>query len=342
MGYEIRDRHSASRSVAYLMAAASPFVLLTGFVVATHHTPAVQIAIVITSVALALGAWVCWSRPRRLPDLFYWAAPLIATSVISGLNLITHDVSTGSQLFYLWPILYAANFLRRRIIYLNVIAVSAGEGLVVVIALRAPNGFSDWIAMTIALIMTAVVVYSLRERADQLRRKLEAQAFADPLTGLANRRAFDTALASAGRPLTLVTIDVDHFKSINDAYGHAAGDDALQLVASAMRAVVRSTDVVARFGGDEFIMLIESELPDALEIVERLRASVAADTTLPFGPPGLSIGVAAIPDHAGNVHDLVRASDAALYTAKTNGRGRVALFTPLPAAPAPAPSAPGR
>ncbi|MEV6633103.1 GGDEF domain-containing protein [Actinoplanes sp. NPDC051470] len=349
MAYEIRDRHGASRSVAYLLFAAAPFVLLTGFVLQPGQALPILIAIGTTALALALGAWVCWSRPHRLPDLFYWSAPLSATLVISGLNLMTKDASTGSQLFYLWPVLYAANFLSRRVIYLNLVAVSTGQAGVVIVALRAENAFADWIAMTIALIMTAVVVYSLRDRADQLRRKLEDQAFADPLTGLANRRAFDDALAAAGRsaPLAVITIDLDHFKGINDTYGHAAGDAALQLVAGAMREVASPDDVVARFGGDEFVMLLRGDQPAALRAVTRLQEIVAQDTTLRSGPPGLSIGVAALPEHALDVEDLVRASDTALYSAKSGGRGRVAVatmpgFTPPAPAPDPAPAAPGR
>ncbi|MFG1604507.1 diguanylate cyclase [Actinoplanes sp. NPDC049265] len=337
MAFEIRDRHGASRSVAYLLSAAAPFVIATGHLLDRGTSIPVKIAVVVIAVALALGAWVCWTRPHVLPDLFFWSAPLIATTVISGLNLITEDSSTGSQLFYLWPVLYAANFLSRRVIYLNLIALSTGDAMVVIIALRAPTGFADWISMTIALIMTAIVVYTLRDRADQLRRKLEDQAFADPLTGLANRRAFDDALSVAGRlggPLAVVTIDLDHFKGINDTYGHAAGDDALQVVAAAMREVAREDDVVARFGGDEFVILLRADQPGALRAVTRLQKAVAADTTLPSGPPGLSIGVAVLPDHAANVEDLVRASDSALYTAKSNGRGRVAVAV-TPPAPAP-------
>jgi diguanylate cyclase (GGDEF)-like protein len=345
MAFEIRDRHGASRSVAYLLSAAAPFVVATGHLLDGGTSIPVKIAVLVIAIALALGAYVCWTRPHVLPDLFYWSAPLIATTVISGLNLITEDSSTGSQLFYLWPVLYAANFLSRRVIYLNLIAVSAGEALVVIVALRAANGFADWIAMTIALIMTAVVVYTLRDRADQLRRRLEEQAFADPLTGLANRRAFDDALSEAGRlggPLAVVTIDLDHFKGINDTYGHAAGDAALQVVATAMREVARQDDVVARLGGDEFVILLRADQAGALRAVQRLQQSVAADTSLPSGPPGLSIGVAALPDHAATVEDLVRASDSALYTAKSSGRGRVAVAVTPPAPVPPRPPLPVR
>jgi diguanylate cyclase (GGDEF)-like protein len=331
MALDIRDRHGASRAVAYLQFAASPFVLLTGAVLPKDQPMAILVAILVVSATFGVGGWLAWSRPDIFSDHFWWVAPLFATSVITGLNLMTKDASTGSQLFYLWPVLYAANFLSRRVIWLNIAAVMVGEGLVFV-ALSATNAFSDWISMSIALIMVAVVVVSLRDRADNLRRRLEGQALADSLTGLANRRAFDEALqqaekwaSSTGRPITVVTLDLDHFKGINDTYGHAVGDEALQVVADAMRKVANQDDVPARLGGDEFVLLLRADQRSALRTVEQLRAIVAADTTLPAGPPQLSIGVAVMPAHAKTVDDLVRASDKALYAAKTGGRGRVAL-----------------
>ena len=151
---------------------------------------------------------------------------------------------------------------------------------------------SDWVAMTLAMSMTAFVVLSLRERGDQLLRRLEGQALADPLTGLSNRRSFDEELdragewaARTGRPLALVTVDLDHFKGINDTYGHAVGDQALQAVATAMRSVGEQDDVMARLGGDEFVMLLRADLRGALRTTEALREAVAAVTSLPCGAP---------------------------------------------------------
>jgi len=332
MAYQLRDRHGASRAVAYLMMAAAPFVMLTGVVLNRGLPLPTQFAVMLTSVAVGVGAWACWYRPHALPDYFWLIAPFVATTLISGLNLITKDASTGSQLFYLWPVLYAANFLSRRVIYLNIAAVLVGEALVVLFALGAKDALADWAAMALALTMTAVVVVSLRERGDQLMRRLAGQALADPLTGLANRRSFDEALETAGawaartgRPLALITVDVDYFKTINDTYGHAAGDRALQAVAGVLRSVAEQEDVVARLGGDEFVMLVRADKRGALRATEALRDGVAAISDLPSGPPGLSLGVAVLPDDADTVEKLVTASDAALYEAKSRGRGQVAM-----------------
>jgi diguanylate cyclase (GGDEF)-like protein len=260
----------------------------------------------------------------------------VATAVISGLNVLTKDDTTGSQLFYLWPVFYAANFLSRRIVYASLIGVLVGEGLVLIVALKSDNAIADWVAMTLAMSMTAFVVLSLRERGDLLLRRLEGQALADPLTGLSNRRFFDEELnragewaAATGRPLALVTVDLDHFKSINDTYGHAVGDQALQAVATAMRSVGQQDDVMARLGGDEFVMLLRADTRGALRTTEALREAVAAVTSLPSGAPRLSIGVAVLPDHAATVDELAKASDAALYEAKSRGRSQVAVAESL-------------
>jgi diguanylate cyclase (GGDEF)-like protein len=342
MALDIRDRHGASRAVAYLQFAGSPFVVLTGVILPENQPLPILAAILIVAATFGVGGWMTWSRPEIFPDSFWWIAPLFASFVITGLNLMTKDASTGSQLFYLWPVLYAANFLSPRSIYLNIVAVLLGEGMVLIVALAAPNGFADWISMGIALSMTAVVVKTLRDRADRLRQRLEGQALADSLTGLANRRAFDEALQEAGewasangRPLTVVTLDLDYFKTVNDTYGHGAGDQALQLVADAMRKVAGPGDVTARLGGDEFVMLLRADQQAALRTVDQLRSIVGADTTLPSGAPGLSVGVAVMPTHADTVDELVRASDKALYTAKSGGRGRVALAGTRTVSPAP-------
>ena len=350
LAYQLRDRHGASRAVAYLCLAGSPFALFTSLFLSNGLDTPALFGTVLASVAIGVGGLACFFRPRAMPGYFWLIVPTMATFIISGLNLITRDASTGSQLFYLWPVLYAANFLSRRATYVNIAFVLAGEATVLVVVLGVEDAAPDWAAMALALSMTAVMVVTLRDRADLLLRRLEGQALADPLTGLANRRSFDEELeragrwtARTGRPLAVITIDVDHFKTINDTWGHAVGDRALQAVADALRSVAEQTDVAARLGGDEFVMLMRTDRRGALRTAEALRAQVAAVGALPSGPPRLSIGVAVLPDHADTVEDLVGASDTALYDAKTGGRGRIAVARAhrhnvdrVPPAPAPA------
>jgi diguanylate cyclase (GGDEF)-like protein len=334
MASRIRDLHGASRSVAYLVLAAAPYVLITGL--ADHPAPAVRIAVLVCVAFQILMGWACWRHPHVLPESFWLTAPVACAVLITEVNVVTTDASTGAQLFFLWPVLYAANFLGRRAIYVSLLAVYGG-GAITVFTVGGPHATSDWAALVLAMTMIAVVVYVLRNRADKLRRVLEEQARADPLTGLANRRHFDDELARAGvrarreaTPLALLTIDLDHFKTINDTWGHVIGDRALQSVAGAMTTVAGPEDVAARLGGDEFVLLLHTDRPGARQTADALRAAVEGDTTLPGGPPGLSIGVAVLPEDVATVEDLVKASDAALYEAKATGRGRTAsLASPL-------------
>ena len=334
--FQLRDRQGAARSVAYLLLAAAPVTFLTGIVLPDEHPVGWLVTIAVVCLTLIAGGLVCLRRPDRVPRFWWRTAPFWATILIAALNIVSRDTSTGSQLFYLWPVLYSANFLDRRAIIVTLGLVSAGHGLTVFGLLGVAPAIADWVSVTVALTLTAVVVASLRGRNERLREVLEKQAFADPLTGVANRRSFDGELArsvawaaAAEGSLALLTVDIDHFKSINDTWGHAVGDRALQAVATALRVVARrEDDLVARLGGDEFAVLLRTDRAGARSAADEIRAALAATDGLPGGPPGLSIGVAALPDHAGTADELLAASDTALYAAKAGGRGRTAVADP--------------
>jgi diguanylate cyclase (GGDEF)-like protein len=341
--YQLRDLQGASRSIVYLTLAGSPYLLAVSIL-----TQQVSAFSFLVSAFLALAGLACWWRPERIPRLVWFAAPLIATATISVLNTASHDASTGAMLFYLWPVLYAANFLSSRVLCLNLAMTFAGGAATAFPILGVRVGLADWAAMVLALAMAATVVHSLRRRTDKLRDVLERQARADHLTGLANRRQFDEALARAGDrvrtggdTLALLTVDLDHFKAINDTFGHAEGDRVLQAVATALGTVVGPEDLAARLGGDEFVVLLRADRRAALGVAEGLCAAVAARTDLPGGAPGLSVGIAVLPGDVDDVGDLVAASDAALYEAKASGRGRVAMLGPRPQPDLMASSAPG-
>lgn len=169
---------------------------------------------------------------------------------------------------------------------------------------------------------------------------LENLSITDELTGIANRRHFEWRLAEeierARRyqyPLSALMLDLDHFKQINDTYGHQVGDAVLQQFAQRLKRTLRRTDFLARYGGEEFIILAPQTSSDrALILAERLRRAV--DESPMFVSPDLqihitiSIGVAVFPEHAQNGNDLVRAADEALYKAKQTGRNKVCLFEP--------------
>jgi two-component system cell cycle response regulator len=160
--------------------------------------------------------------------------------------------------------------------------------------------------------------------------EVERLATRDSLTGIANRRLFDESLvreaARAQRlntPLSLVVFDVDHFKQINDTYGHMVGDSVLRTVAESIVESTKSFDVAARYGGDEFVLLLPGcNRADAVGVAERVRAEIGRQAR--EVPVTVSAGLATIPDNAIDGDRLLSAADAALYVAKRSGRDRAA------------------
>jgi diguanylate cyclase (GGDEF)-like protein len=168
----------------------------------------------------------------------------------------------------------------------------------------------------------------------QLRDTLHRQSVTDALTGLFNRRYLDETLKRelyrAQRkklPLAVIVLDIDHFKHVNDTYGHDAGDAVLRLIAQLLRNNVRESDLACRFGGEELvIVLTECELASALERAETVREAIAAmkidydDHTITVTA---SFGVSIHPDNGTEAQGLIQAADQALYEAKRSGRNRV-------------------
>ena len=185
-----------------------------------------------------------------------------------------------------------------------------------------------------------------------LHERVSEQALTDELTGLANRRHFgdwmerETArLTRFGGELSLLILDLDDFKAINDSHGHPQGDRVLAAVGRILAHESRGIDEPARFGGEEFaIALPETPTEGAAEVAERVRARIAA-TEIPLGTGkesltvSVSIGVATMPTHAGNANALISAADMALYRAKRAGKNRVEVAVPpTPETPVAAPA----
>jgi diguanylate cyclase (GGDEF)-like protein len=167
-----------------------------------------------------------------------------------------------------------------------------------------------------------------------MRQELERSAAVDFLTGALNRGAAEQegarSLARAkrsGRPCAALVIDVDHFKRINDAYGHPAGDAALREIVQRLHDSIRSSDILGRLGGEEFLVLLEdSGREHALQTAERLRLTICQQPLVLEGkshPTTISIGVALLGERDRSFSDLLRRADRALYAAKEAGRNRV-------------------
>jgi diguanylate cyclase (GGDEF)-like protein len=175
------------------------------------------------------------------------------------------------------------------------------------------------------------------EERKKVEKALEELAVTDPLTGLFNRRHFfniaEFLLAEATRykhPLSLIILDIDHFKQVNDTYGHAVGDEAIKLLSATIKTLIRASDVAARFGGDEFVLLLpETNLEQAVKFADRLRFSLkdktfsASQIQFHFT---ISIGVAGFLVPSNSVDELLEHADRALYAAKQEGKNQVQVY----------------
>jgi diguanylate cyclase (GGDEF)-like protein len=190
----------------------------------------------------------------------------------------------------------------------------------------------DELAVRLAI---AERILGVQAELEEKNALLQDMANIDPLTGLANRRrlseGIDAAVAKSAvnAPLSVLAIDIDHFKSYNDEFGHLAGDEVLRTIAATLRANTRSGDLVARFGGEEFIVLlpcVDSRV--AVEIAEALRAAIASQNwphrlvTASFG-----VATASNSNETADISGLLGAADRALYHSKETGRNRVTHAT---------------
>lgn len=184
---------------------------------------------------------------------------------------------------------------------------------------------------------------SLRATNEQLQRlnaQLSDQALKDGLTGLFNHRHAQEAIATAveeakgnKRPIAILFVDVDHFKNYNDTYGHQQGDTVLRSIGAVLRQACRPGDIAARWGGEEFVMVLpDTDTPTALTQAEHLRAAVAGICdpgrfTQPGGVLSVSVGVASLPEHSDGAAGVLFQADSALYEAKRAGRNTIRAAT---------------
>jgi diguanylate cyclase (GGDEF)-like protein len=209
--------------------------------------------------------------------------------------------------------------------------LAMGEEVVGAIVLSRRVG-STWPQSTRRILNGAALEASAALARTASHRDAEAAASTDPLTGLPNRRYFDEFVGllaqrrRAGDAVGVLMVDIDKFKALNDTYGHATGDEVLRGVASAIVSAVREDDVPARFGGEEFVVLLRNPGPGvAVEVAERIRAAVRALDLGELGvsPVSVSVGVAVANGPDEPIDELLRIADQNLYSAKRGGRDRV-------------------
>lgn len=247
--------------------------------------------------------------------------PLIARVCEQRKTLLVKNLDEGDErLQSLLP--FAKNLV--------VAPMIADREIVGVLVLEHPISAGSRIERRIVQMVTQFAAHSaLAIRNAHLLRQVQKMADTDGLTGLANRRSFEKALdreisrsSRNGEPVTLMMVDVDHFKSFNDTHGHQAGDEILRLLGKALTQSCRDFDTPARYGGEEFAIILPScSSGESLKVGERLRHLVSEMEAV--APVTASGGVATYPTHAGDAESLIKAADEALYEAKRAGRDRI-------------------
>ncbi len=207
-----------------------------------------------------------------------------------------------------------------------------------VLMVTSDNPVRVWQDNEIMLMRTVADQMAVAVNHARLFQQMQREALTDGLTGCFNRRFFEIQLerdlhlgTRMRQPVSLILIDIDHFKRVNDTHGHDAGDAALRILASELREEVRGVDTAARYGGEEFAIILPQAGPEgALAVAERLRTRIERTEVPGVGTITASLGIATFPLHASSRELLVTAADRALYQAKRTGRNRVCSTADLP------------
>ncbi len=314
---------------AGLFAACAPAALL-GLSLLGASTPAtivIPLAILVTAIPVALAPTATMDRR------WFWALPGLIV-FWSGVTMwaVAPDVGPVAVIFiFIAPLVVVCAESRRDAVAMT--AVATGVMLSPVIAGQATTpGALTVLAAAVVMWGIGLMTMAVWQHAEDVAEQLDELAQRDALTGLGNRRHLDERLeyelvrhARNGRPLTLVVLDLNGFKEVNDTLGHAAGDDVLREVAIALVQAVRGQDTVARPGGDEFCVIApETGAEAAPVLVEHLRKAVgsvrAGDMTV-----AAALGCAVFPYDGRASRKLFESADAAQRQDKPDGRGRPAL-----------------
>jgi diguanylate cyclase (GGDEF)-like protein len=314
------------------------------------------------SLALNAGGFLACGMVWNAARVFHGRKPNLAGLVIGALVWVAAvmtlapqqsvmRLTIGAAIVAIYAALTAAELWSERRKTLQkrwpAVAVPVLHGFVLMLPillgnLLHPHDGSIWVTMfSVELVLYAVgtvfVIFMLVSERTVTAHKTAASM--DPLTGMFNRRGFAEATsrviereANAGRPVTVMIFDLDHFKSINDRFGHPAGDEILKLFATVVLNTLRISDLSGRIGGEEFAALLPCSLEEGVVAAERVREAFAdSGIVVKEGPVDttVSIGVAGGP--AGTeLEVLLAAADSALYQAKHNGRNRVEAAEELP------------
>lgn len=246
------------------------------------------------------------------------------------------------------PILYSGEHVARHVSFLGVPLVAQKCVTGALLLTRKGGGFAagEVNALRVLCNQAAAAIENAR-----VYERLEELAATDALTGLFNRRSFEEAFAReiarverGEKSVALLLLDIDHFKGLNDTYGHTMGNLVLRQVADVLRAALRRGDILARFGGEEFVILLPSSTArGASGFAERVRKAVATASLHPGGgrkKVTVSVGWALFPEDADSGETLIVCADRALYAAKEMGRNKVVAFEAVASAVGPGEASP--
>ncbi len=283
----------------------------------------VLVSIATTVLLVAIGP--------RLPRWALAALGPLGVAMIAYALSATIGAGDGAVL-YMWPVLWTTFFFGRR----GAIAIVAWVGVahaVTLLALPAASSYPGrWVDVMVSVTVVAIVIMTLVHRNDLLLTQLADDARTDALTGLLNRRGFDehaaVELAHArreGRPVAVVTFDIDYFKRINDEFGHEIGDRVLARIGELLATQSRDIDVAARFGGDEFVVLLPGCTSAEAELfAERVRSALVAEQPAELPTVPVSAGILSALEPR-SIETMLQGADSALYNAKRAGRDRTVV-----------------
>lgn len=270
------------------------------------------------------------TSPRRVPDWVANSIPSAAAIVVSVPTAADEPPAELGPLLLTWPVTFSAAVLSARAAWSTV--CTAGVVFAVLVGFsRGVDGVTVWLEVVASLVVICWMVVRIQSQSSKLRGMLSDLARTDALTGLLNRRGFDEALGReyervrrGGPPMGVLLVDIDHFKRVNDTWGHQAGDTTLRRLGELLAELFRATDVVGRIGGEEFAVLIPDCGPElAVRRAHEMCDSVRTVTRGWEHSITVSVGVATRPEAASAPAEVLAAADAALYEAKAAGRDRV-------------------
>jgi diguanylate cyclase (GGDEF)-like protein len=273
---------------------------------------------------------------ERLPVWLLAVLGPVGATMIAVAIATTNGPGDGAIL-YLLPVLWESYFFGRRGAIAIVLWVAIAHGVTVLSMPAGEAYFDRWLDVVMVATVVAAVVELLSMRNRRLLDRLAAEAKIDNLTGLLNRRGFtERAMAEIARArrelgwIGIASFDLDHFKSINDEHGHEIGDRVLVKVSRLFQGELRESDVLARMGGEEFIVLLPGDRLEEVEATaERIRDSLqaSADPNVPKVTVSAGVFAARAPE---DLEGLLRSADRALYEAKFAGRNRTVVHEEAP------------